>query len=113
MREVYAGLRIFELAKQVGTVQHYIWSNLDYSTKVRSSFHLPLYITNVVLCCQKSNYNPTYKVGHYDAKGRVADWMKAQDSDTSANGMTWSVVTSGPYMDILDLVSLLHDLSIS
>lgn len=49
VREVYAGLRIFELAKQVGTVQHYIWSNLDYSTKVRSSVHLPLGITNIVL----------------------------------------------------------------
>jgi uncharacterized protein YbjT (DUF2867 family) len=35
-REVFAGIRIFELAKQVGTVRHYVWSNLDYSTKVRS-----------------------------------------------------------------------------
>ena len=33
-REIYAGMRIFELSKQVGTLRHYIWSNLDYSTKV-------------------------------------------------------------------------------
>ena len=33
-RETYAGMRIFELAKQLGTLRHYIWSNLDYSTKV-------------------------------------------------------------------------------
>ncbi|KAI5117438.1 hypothetical protein M0805_007008 [Coniferiporia weirii] len=85
VREVYAGMRIFELAKQIGTVRHYIWSSLDYSTK-------------------KSNYDPTYKVEHYDGKGRVADWMKAQESDTSENGMTWSVVTSGPYMDMLKIV---------
>ena len=34
MKEVYAGIRIFELAKQVKTVRHYVWSNLDYSFKV-------------------------------------------------------------------------------
>lgn len=45
-----------------------------------------------------------YKVEHYDGKGRVAEWMKAQVSDTSSEGMTWSVVTSGPYMDMLNIV---------
>ncbi|KAH8116906.1 NAD(P)-binding protein [Phellopilus nigrolimitatus] len=76
VRKVYAGMRIFELAKRVGTLRHYIWSNLDYSTKVE----------------------------HYDGKGRVAEWMKAQESDTSENGMTWSGVTSGPYMDMLKIL---------
>lgn len=33
-RKLYAGMRIFELAKQARTVKHYIWSNLDYVTKV-------------------------------------------------------------------------------
>lgn len=31
--EMYAGMRIFELAKQAG-VKHYVWSNLDYAFKV-------------------------------------------------------------------------------
>jgi uncharacterized protein YbjT (DUF2867 family) len=81
--EIYLGMRMFEIAKQLGTVRHFVWSSLDYSTK-------------------KGNYNPDYKVEHYDGKGRVADWMKAQPSDVSDNGMTWSVVTSGPYMEMLD-----------
>ena len=34
--EIYAGVRIFELAKQIKTVRHYVWSNLDYSFKVRA-----------------------------------------------------------------------------
>lgn len=34
-KEIYAGMKIFELAKQVGTVRHYIWSSLDYAFKVR------------------------------------------------------------------------------
>ncbi len=33
-KEIFAGIRIFELAKQVKTVRHYVWSNLDYSFKV-------------------------------------------------------------------------------
>jgi len=31
--ETYLGLRIFELAKQSGTVKHYVWSSLDYMSK--------------------------------------------------------------------------------
>ncbi|KAI5116169.1 hypothetical protein M0805_004985, partial [Coniferiporia weirii] len=85
-RELFAGMRIFELAKQVGTVRHYIWSNLDYTTK-------------------KSGYNPRHKVGHFDGKGRVAEWMKLQESDSSEDGMTWTSVTTGPYMDVLKIVN--------
>ena len=34
-KEIVVGMRIFELAKQIGTLQHYVWSGLDYSFKVR------------------------------------------------------------------------------
>ena len=34
-REIYAGMSIFELSKQLGTLRHYIWSSLDYITKVK------------------------------------------------------------------------------
>ena len=37
-REIHAGMRIFEAAKQLGTIQHYIYSGLDYVFKVRSLF---------------------------------------------------------------------------
>lgn len=33
-RETYLGIRIFELAKQAQTVKHYVWSGLDYVSKV-------------------------------------------------------------------------------
>ena len=32
--EVYEGIRIFELAKEVGTLKHYVWSSLDNVFKV-------------------------------------------------------------------------------
>jgi hypothetical protein len=33
-KEIYAGIRIFETAKSLGTVRHYVWSSLDYMFKV-------------------------------------------------------------------------------
>ncbi|KDQ10138.1 hypothetical protein BOTBODRAFT_190737 [Botryobasidium botryosum FD-172 SS1] len=81
--ETFAGLRIFELAKQIKTVKHYVWSNLDYVLK-------------------KGNYDPQYKVGHKDGKGRVGEWISAQPSVES--GMTWSLLTTGPYMDMLEVL---------
>ncbi len=78
--ELFAGFRIFELAKQVGTLKHYVYSSLEYVLR-------------------KVNYNPIYHAAHYDGKGRVAEWMQQQPSDN--NGMVWSIVTTGPYMEML------------
>ena len=78
--ELFAGMRIFELAKQVGTLKHYVYSSLDYVMR-------------------KVNYDPAYQAAHYDAKGRVAEWMQQQPSDQ--NGMVWSIITTGPYMEML------------
>lgn len=33
-KELFVGMRIFELAKQVKTMRHYVWSNLDYAGRV-------------------------------------------------------------------------------
>ena len=32
--EIWAGIRIFEMARQVKTVRHYVWSSIDYHYKV-------------------------------------------------------------------------------
>ncbi|CAL1716920.1 unnamed protein product [Somion occarium] len=81
-KEVYAGLRIYELAKQLGTVRHFVWSNLDYGFK-------------------KGNWNPAYHCEHYDGKGRVLEFLRAQSSEPTENGMSWSSVTTGPYIEML------------
>ncbi|KAJ3010760.1 hypothetical protein NUW54_g2379 [Trametes sanguinea] len=75
MKEVYTGMRIFELAKQVGTVKHFVWSGLDYSFK-------------------KGGYDPIYRCVHHDAKGRVSDWMRAQPSVVSEDDMSWSILST-------------------
>ena len=39
-KEIFLGMRIFELAKQLGTVKHYVWSSLDYASKVSTHSNL-------------------------------------------------------------------------
>ncbi|KAH9928431.1 NAD(P)-binding protein [Amylocystis lapponica] len=76
-KELWTGIRIFEIAKQVGTIRHYVWSSLDNAFK-------------------RGNYNPIYKCDHYDGKGRVADWMKAQPTVVSDDNMSWTIMMFGP-----------------
>ncbi|KAI0776595.1 NAD(P)-binding protein [Trametes elegans] len=63
-KEVFAGMRIFELAKQAKTVRHYVWSNIDYTFK-------------------KGGYDPAYRVEHCGGEGRP--------SGVSEGGMSWSM----------------------
>ncbi|KAJ8481830.1 hypothetical protein ONZ51_g5764 [Trametes cubensis] len=81
-KEVYTGMRIFELAKQLGTLQHYVWSGLDYSFK-------------------KGGYNPIYRCVHHDGKARVSDWMRAQPSVVGDDDLSWSILTTMVYMEML------------
>ncbi|KAJ6612836.1 NAD(P)-binding protein [Mycena sp. CBHHK59/15] len=85
MKEIYSGIRIFETAKQTPSLRHYVWSNLHHPFK-------------------DTGYNPNYKVGHMDGKARVGEWLQAQPSILSDDGLTWSKVTSGPYMELLQTV---------
>ncbi|PCH36839.1 NAD(P)-binding protein [Wolfiporia cocos MD-104 SS10] len=78
MTEIWCGLRIFELAQQAG-LRHYVYSALDYLGK----------------------WDPKYRCQHSDGKGYVADWMKSQPSVAGDTGMTWSIVHTTPYMDML------------
>lgn len=44
-KEMWSGMRIFELAKKAG-VRHYVWSSLDYAFKVS----LPLFLLASTVC---------------------------------------------------------------
>ncbi len=57
VKELFAGMRIFELAKQIGTVRHYVWSNLDYSFKASDAliFLSSLSVANVLAHCRKED----------------------------------------------------------
>ncbi|KAJ7082823.1 hypothetical protein C8R43DRAFT_1175245 [Mycena crocata] len=82
MREIYAGMRIFELASRTPSLRHYVWSSLPGASKI-------------------TGYNLQYKAEHMDAKGRVNDWMHAQASAVGPDALSWTIVITGPYMDML------------
>ncbi|KAK1467543.1 NmrA family protein [Colletotrichum cuscutae] len=75
--ELFYGIRAYEIARHEG-VRHYVWAGTDYALK-------------------KSGWNEKYHWGHNDSKGRVTDFILAQGQD----GMKSSVLTTGPYMDML------------
>ncbi|KAJ7284945.1 NAD(P)-binding protein [Mycena rebaudengoi] len=83
-KEIFLGIKIFEIAKQARSVRHYIWSSLDYAMK-------------------KGNYSPDYQIEHYNAKGIVAEFLKSQESVVSDSNMSWTAVSTGPYMDMLNI----------
>ncbi|KAH9830319.1 NAD-P-binding protein [Rhodofomes roseus] len=80
-KEVWCGIQIYELAR-CAKVKHYVWSNLEYFSKI-------------------TNFDPKYKCAHSDAKGIVGDFMQAQPSVVSDTDMSWTLITSGPYMEML------------
>ncbi|KAL1798805.1 hypothetical protein ACET3X_002842 [Alternaria dauci] len=75
--EMFYGFRAYEIARHEG-VQHYVYAATDYALK-------------------EANWDEAYHWGHNDAKGRVADFILAQGRE----GMKSSIITTGPYMDML------------
>jgi uncharacterized protein YbjT (DUF2867 family) len=73
--EIYWGLRLYELAREFG-IKHFVYAGLEYSSKL-------------------GNFDPKYRCGHLDGKGKVVDYIAAQDS----NKMAWSVLTSCLYVE--------------
>ena len=53
---------------------------------------------------QKGGYNPIYRCTHHDGKARVGDWMRAQPSVVSDDNMSWSILTTMVYMEMLNTV---------
>ncbi|KZV90302.1 NAD(P)-binding protein [Exidia glandulosa HHB12029] len=76
--ELHAGVRAYELACAAG-VKHFVWSSLDYKLK-------------------SNNYDDRYGAPHYNAKGRVWEFIKSQAKD---GDMLCSVLVTGPYMESL------------
>ncbi|CAK5283344.1 unnamed protein product [Mycena citricolor] len=82
VREVHAGMSIFEAAKATPGLKHYVWSSVMYGSKA-------------------GGFKPEYRSGHLNGKGLVAEWVSTHASDASPQGLAWSIVTAGPYTDML------------
>lgn len=75
--ELFYGCRAYEIARHEG-VQHYVYACADFALK-------------------HANWDEQFHWGHNDAKGRVAEYILAQGQE----GMKSSVLTTGPYMNML------------
>ncbi|KAF2963834.1 hypothetical protein GQX73_g9740 [Xylaria multiplex] len=74
-------LAAWELAIEEG-VQFYVHGSIDYGYK-------------------KSGFLPAFHCGHVDAKGRMAEWILAQNRDAAVRArMRSAVFTTGPYMEM-------------
>ncbi|KIY46084.1 nmrA-family protein [Fistulina hepatica ATCC 64428] len=82
IREVYITTRIFEIAKCIKSLRHWVLSGLDYSLKI-------------------GGWDLKYSVDHHNAKGRFGEYLKAQPSVVSDDEMSWSIVSTAPYMEML------------
>nr|UWK20041.1 NmrA family protein [Trichoderma gamsii] len=75
MAEIYWGIRLYELAREF-RIEHFVYAGLEYATKL-------------------GNYDPKYRTGHLDGKGKVVDYIAAQPTTP----MAWSVLTSCLYIE--------------
>jgi hypothetical protein len=75
--ETYWTIRAYELAIETG-IKFFVFGNLDYVYK-------------------KSGYDPKFRCGHYDGKGRMAEWMLGQ---RGCSDMGVSIFTTGPYIEM-------------
>ncbi|KAI0975050.1 hypothetical protein F4678DRAFT_360176 [Xylaria arbuscula] len=81
--EIFWTIRAWELAIEEG-VQFFVLGNLDYSYK-------------------KSGFRPQFHAGHYDGKGRVGDFILAQNKDPEYRRlakMRSALFTTGPYIEM-------------
>jgi uncharacterized protein YbjT (DUF2867 family) len=77
--ESYWAFRIYELALSAG-IKFFVYGNLDYTLK-------------------KGSYDPRFRVGHYDGKGRMGEWILSQN-EKNRGKMGAALFTTGPYIEM-------------
>ncbi|KUJ10499.1 NAD(P)-binding protein [Mollisia scopiformis] len=77
--EIYWAIRSYEIAIETG-IKFFVYGNLDYTLK-------------------KSGYDPKFRTGHYDGKGRVGEWIRFQNQKNK-DRMGAAIFTTGPYIEM-------------
>jgi hypothetical protein len=76
--ELWAGVRIFEIANTVPTLRHFVYAGIDY------------YL-------QLTGFNHKYATHHTNGKGRVNAYLQSQKSSVSDDSLSWTVINTGVY----------------
>ena len=77
--EMYWAIRSYELALEEG-IKFFVYGNLDFNLK-------------------KSGYDPKFRTGHYDGKGRIGEWILFQNQHNRGR-MGAALFTTGPYIEM-------------
>lgn len=77
--EMYWAIRAYEIAIEE-SIKFFVYGNLDYALK-------------------KGGYDPRFRTGHYDGKGRIAEWILLQNQ-ANRDRMGAAIFTSGPYIEM-------------
>ncbi|KAG0649499.1 hypothetical protein D0Z07_4271 [Hyphodiscus hymeniophilus] len=77
--EIYWAIRSYELALECG-IKFFVYGNLDFTLK-------------------KSGYDPKFRTGHYDGKGRIGEWILFQNQSNRGR-MGAALFTTGPYIEM-------------
>ncbi|KAK4165582.1 hypothetical protein QBC43DRAFT_333458 [Cladorrhinum sp. PSN259] len=78
--EMFYTIRCYELALEAG-VQFYLHGNLDYAYK-------------------NSGWDPKFRGGHYDGKGRSGQWILDRNKEEATSKMGAALFTTGPYIEM-------------
>ncbi|KAG0287712.1 hypothetical protein BGZ98_004529, partial [Dissophora globulifera] len=77
--ELWAGVKIFEIANTIPTLRHYVYSSIDYYLRI-------------------TNFDEGYAAHHTNGKARVHTYMDGMTSPAHKDSkLTWSVLITGPY----------------
>ena len=77
--ETYWAIRSYEIALEE-EIKFFVYGNLDYALK-------------------KSGYHSKFRTGHYDGKGRMAEWILSQNR-SNGDRMGAAIFTTGPYIEM-------------
>jgi hypothetical protein len=77
--EMFWAIRSYEIALEEG-IQFFVYGNLDYAYK-------------------NGGYDPKFRCGHFDGKGRIGEWILSQNSQNGKR-MGAAVFTTGPYIEM-------------
>src|SRR5918993_5565095 len=78
--ETYWAIRSYEIALEEG-IKFFVYGNLDYALK-------------------KSGYDSRFRAGHYDGKGRMAEWILLRN-ESNRDRMEAAVFTSRPHIQMV------------
>jgi len=83
--EMYWAIRVYELAVADGGIKFFVYGNLEYISK-------------------QAGYNPEFRSGHFDGKGRIGEWILFQSREaqkTDPQAMRVALFTTGPYIEMV------------